>query len=124
MNHEDTEKNKESDDEGDEAEDEGDLKSWVAYVLEVRAKNPNHVYLRVYWMYHSRDLPGGRQHYHGQDELIASNHMDIIDAQTVMDKLQVTHMKEEDEEETTEGYYWRQRFDVCTGKLSVGIHTA
>lgn len=57
---------------------------WVAKILEVRALDEHHVYARVYWMYSPDELPpntldgkklvGGRQPYHGQNELIASNH--------------------------------------------------
>jgi hypothetical protein len=57
---------------------------WVAYILEIRAKDEHHVYARIYWMYSPDELPKGtfdgknlvqgRQPYHGQNELIASNH--------------------------------------------------
>lgn len=57
---------------------------WVARILEIRAKDEHHVYARVYWMYWPDELPErsryngklvkGRQPYHGQHELIASNH--------------------------------------------------
>ncbi|KAF5700183.1 hypothetical protein FMUND_14426 [Fusarium mundagurra] len=62
--------------------------NWVARILEIRASDEHHVYARVYWMYWPDELPPGtvdckktvkgRQPYHGVDELIASNHMDII----------------------------------------------
>ena len=57
---------------------------WVAKILEIRAKDENHVYTRIYWMYWPDELPqntldgkriiSGRQPYHGQNELVASNH--------------------------------------------------
>lgn len=57
---------------------------WVARILEIRASDEHHVYARVYWMYWPDELPRdtldgkkyvqGRQPYHGQNELIASNH--------------------------------------------------
>lgn len=57
---------------------------WVARILEIRASDEHHVYARVYWMYWPDELPPhtldgkktvqGRQPYHGQMELIASNH--------------------------------------------------
>lgn len=59
-------------------------RDWLAYILEIRASDANHVYARVYWMYQPDDLPQhrhqgkrcpvGRQPYHGADEVIASNH--------------------------------------------------
>lgn len=57
---------------------------WVARILEIRASDEHHVYARIYWMYWPEELPegtmegkkytGGRQPYHGHNELIASNH--------------------------------------------------
>lgn len=57
---------------------------WIAKILEVRALDEHHVYARIYWMYSPDELPRntmdgkrlirGRQPYHGQNELIASNH--------------------------------------------------
>ena len=55
---------------------------WVAKVLEVRAKDNQHVYLRVFWLYWPDELPNGRQPYHGANEFIMSNAMDIVDAMT------------------------------------------
>lgn len=50
----------------------------------MRASDEHHVYARIYWMYSPDELPAGtvdgkktitgRQPYHGQNELIASNH--------------------------------------------------
>lgn len=57
---------------------------WVARILEIRARDEHHVFARVYWMYWPDELPAktrdrkrivqGRQPYHGQGELVASNH--------------------------------------------------
>ena len=56
----------------------------VAKIIEIRPSDEHHVYARVYWMYWPDELRqntkdgkrtiGGRQAYHGQNELIASNH--------------------------------------------------
>ncbi|KAI5812180.1 hypothetical protein BZA77DRAFT_270353 [Pyronema omphalodes] len=94
---------------------------WVAQVLEIRAKDEEHVYLRVYWMYKPEELPQGRQPYHGREELIQSNHMDIIDARTVGGRSTVKcWMENDDNEENPTGSYWRQTFDYdqqALGKL-------
>ena len=51
---------------------------WVARILEIRASDERHVYVRVYWMYRPDELPqgthDGRQAYRGLSELVASNH--------------------------------------------------
>ncbi|KAF8469671.1 hypothetical protein BDZ91DRAFT_720681 [Kalaharituber pfeilii] len=92
-------------------------KFWVARVLEIRAVDEAHVYLRVYWLYWPEELPGGRQPYHGQKELIASNHMEIVDAMTVSGRAHVKHWMELDEDEELPDLYWRQKFDFPTQTL-------
>ena len=99
--------------------DEDEHHFWIARVLEVRAVDPQHVYLRVYWMYWPSELPTGRMSYHGKNELVASNHMEIIDAMTVSELASVEHYEETDESAPMVGLYWRQTFDFVTQKLSV-----
>lgn len=94
---------------------------WVARVLEVRARDSQNVYLRVFWMYWPEELPMGAQPYHGKHELVASNHMEIIDAMTVASKASVSHWLEKDEEKVLDALYWRQTFDFQTQTLSVSI---
>ena len=64
-------------------------KEWVARILEIRASDEHHVYARIYWMYSPDEIPAGardannnavsgRQPYHGQNELIASNHSKTV----------------------------------------------
>lgn len=92
-----------------------DSSYWVALVVEARASDALHVFLRVFWMYKPEELPGGRRSYHGAKELIASNHMDIIDAATVDDKASVIHWREDNERvELLDPlqYFWRQTFDI------------
>ncbi|KAI9812406.1 MAG: hypothetical protein M1827_004637 [Pycnora praestabilis] len=93
---------------------------WIARVLEVRAADQQHVYLRVFWVYWPDDLPGGAQDYHGKHELVVSNHMEIIDAMTVAGKADVSHWVEEDDEtdQTFTELYWRQTFNYVTQNLS------
>ena len=60
---------------------------WVAKILEIRALDEHHVFARVYWMYSPDEIPAntldgkrrvsGRQPYHRQNELIASNHSEF-----------------------------------------------
>ncbi|KAK4157833.1 hypothetical protein C8A00DRAFT_39842 [Chaetomidium leptoderma] len=101
---------------------------WVARILEIRASDEHHVYARVYWMYWPDELPQGthdgkktiqsRQPYHGMNELIASNHMDIINVVSVTSQAQVKQWYEENDEEIQHALYWRQAFDVRTYELS------
>ena len=102
---------------GEETED--DKQFWIARVLEVRASSPSAVYLRVFWMYWPSELPAGPEHYHGKNELVASNHMEVIDAMTVSGKAEVMHLIEKDDAPTVTGLYWRQKFDFLTRKVSV-----
>ncbi|KAK0630063.1 hypothetical protein B0T17DRAFT_209059 [Bombardia bombarda] len=101
---------------------------WVARILEIRASDEHHVYARVYWMYWPDELPQGthdnkrtvqgRQPYHGINELIASNHMDIINVVSVTSPATVKQWFEENDEEIQNALYWRQAFDVRTYELS------
>ncbi|KAL2132849.1 hypothetical protein VTI74DRAFT_3223 [Chaetomium olivicolor] len=101
---------------------------WVARILEIRASDEHHVYARVYWMYWPDELPPGthdgkktiqgRQPYHGMSELIASNHMDIINVVSVTSQATVKQWFEENDEEVQNALYWRQAFDVRTYELS------
>lgn len=96
---------------------------WIARVLEVRASDSQHVYLRVFWMYWPDELPGGARDYHGKHELIASNHMEIIDAMTVAGKANVSHWLEKDEEKVLDALYWRQTFSLHGQSLSVSLRS-
>ncbi|KAH7025381.1 hypothetical protein B0J12DRAFT_585311 [Macrophomina phaseolina] len=93
------------------------LPNWVAKVLEVRAASEAHVFLRVFWMYRPEDIPGGRRPYHGRNEVIASNTMQVIDALTVNGKASVRHWTEDDNDEILDGdqLFWRQTFDCPSG---------
>jgi hypothetical protein len=100
--------------EDDEFDSGTDIKHWIGRVLEVRAGDAAHVYLRVYWLYRPEDLPGGREPHHGSSELIASNHMDIIEALTVVDRANVIHWDEDPEKPWPhpEQLFWRQTLDL------------
>ena len=108
---------------GDQGQEYIEHDHWIAKVLEIRAADSTHVYLRVYWMYWPAELPTGREYYHGDQELVVSNHMDIIDAATVSAKAPVQHLIENDEASIVTGLYWRQTFDYISGKVSVSLQT-
>lgn len=67
-------------------------------MLEVRALDTEHVYIRVAWLNRPEDLKAGRKSYHGRYELIPTNQMDIIDAMTVNGPCDVVHWDEQDDE--------------------------
>ncbi|KAH6884004.1 hypothetical protein B0T10DRAFT_494175 [Thelonectria olida] len=101
---------------------------WVAWILEIRAADEHNVYARVYWMYSPDELPSGtvcgkeriqgRQPYHGRNELIASNHMDIINVISVIEPVIVSQWLESDDGETKDTLYWRQTFNYPDSQLS------
>jgi hypothetical protein len=97
---------------------------WKAKVLEVRALDEEHVYVRVSWLNRPEDLKGGRQDYHGRNELIPTNQMDVINAQAVngtFTLIQYDRVKDDDRTSAfgKDEYFWRQTFDFTTGRLSV-----
>ena len=71
---------------------------WKAKVLEVRALDSEHVYIRVAWLNRPEDLSAGRKAYHGRNELIPTNEMDVIDAMAVNGSFDVVHWDEKDED--------------------------
>ncbi|RYN85230.1 hypothetical protein AA0119_g13273 [Alternaria tenuissima] len=95
---------------------------WLAKILEARAENASRVYLRVYWVYRPEDLPGGRQPYHGGGELIVSNHMDIIEADTLDAVADVVHWNDDLESMALPAsqLFYRQGYDITkeTDRLS------
>lgn len=84
----------------DESEDAKiDLREqWKAKVLEVRALDSEHVYIRVAWLNRPEDLSTGRERYHGKNELIPTNQMDIIDAMAVNGSVDVFHWDDKDDD--------------------------
>lgn len=77
------------------------------------------MYLRIYYLYKPEELPGGRQPHHGESELIASNHMDIIEALTVADKAEVVHWEEDPDRADwpmKDQWFWRQTYDLSKPK--------
>jgi hypothetical protein len=103
---------------------------WVARILEVRALDANNVYARVHWMYRPDEIPlgtlcrgkkiEGRQPYHGDKELILSNHMDIINVLSVLGPAKVEQWVEGegDKERQRVGPFWRQVYNWCESRLS------
>ena len=75
------------------SEEDENRQFWVGQVLEIRASDTHHVYLRIFWMYWPEDLPTGRLEYHGKHEIVASNHMEIVDAMTVSEQAVVEHYR-------------------------------
>jgi hypothetical protein len=90
---------------------------WIARVLEVRATDPAHVYVRVAWMYWPHDLPSGGGHDYAPAEVIMSNHMDVINAMSVTDPAIVKRWGSPDEDKVDDDVFcYRQIFD-CRSRL-------
>ena len=87
---------------------------WIGRILECRASDPSHVFLRVMWLYWPDELPMGRQIYHGSRELVASNSIDVVDAQSITSHAEVSFWDEYDDEIDAKlgEWYWRQTFDL------------
>jgi hypothetical protein len=100
------------------------LTDWKAKVLEVRALDPEHVYIRVSWLNRPEDMMSGRQSFHGRSELIPTNQMDVIGALSVNGIFSLKHSDEfgVDNQKDFLGedkYFWRQTFDFVNKRLSV-----
>ena len=93
----------------------------IGHILEIKSQDQYRIYLRLYWMYRPEDLPQGRQHYHGRDEMIATDHMAIADASNIVKHAFVAHWIEAKGEVQPQGLYWRQQFKTVMEALSVGL---
>ncbi|KAK8148635.1 hypothetical protein G3M48_009555 [Beauveria asiatica] len=108
--------------------DNGSPDNCVAKILEIRASDERHVYARVYWMYSPHDLPGkaGRNRGHaveysqfyGRDEMIVSNHMDIISVLSIIRGAVVQQTYGEHDDAKSPCLYWRQALDYPTQEVS------
>jgi hypothetical protein len=105
-----------------EDEDDPDaIPAWVAKILECRASDSEHVFVMVRWMYRPEDLPGGRQPYHGDSELIASNHLDIIEGLSIEDHADVIYWGDDPNRSHWPGQnqlFWRQTLDITEPHIS------
>lgn len=96
----------------------------MGQVLEVRAANSSEVWLRVFWLYWPEELPKGRRKYHGSQELIMSNHMELVDAKSVTSRAEINHWDEKVEDQDVGQRFWRQFYDVqLAGSKSEGLST-
>ncbi|KAL8722378.1 MAG: hypothetical protein Q9181_007498 [Wetmoreana brouardii] len=97
----------------------------VARILEIRARDSQNVYVRVYWLYRPEEIPSGRQPYHGEHELVATNHMEIVDTLRVIRPARVNHLEDEKLwfRIPKVGLYWRQRYNFILQELSRMIPT-
>lgn len=86
----------------------------MGLISEFRAESQEKVYVKVFWLYWPDELPGGRQPYHGKRELILSNHVDIIEAQTIATHAEVSFWDENDDSNKNilQERYWRQTLDL------------
>ncbi len=87
---------------------------WVGLVSEFRAANQEKVWVKLFWLYWPEELPMGRQPYHGKRELVLSNHVDIIEAQSIACHADLSHWDENDDSNklVLSERYWRQTYDL------------
>ncbi|KAK3366511.1 hypothetical protein B0H63DRAFT_536624 [Podospora didyma] len=97
------------------------MKEWpfVTYSSSGQSHNVyTNVDTRVYWIYWPEKLAEGRQRYHRQDEVIASNHMDIINVLSLGLRAVVKQLYEKNDEDSQLPLYWRETLDIRTKKLT------
>jgi hypothetical protein len=102
------------------------LSDWKARILEVRALDEEHVYVRVSWLNRPEDLEGVRQDHHDKNELVPTNQMDVINAQSVNGTFRLVsydRLKYDDRKNASDQdeYFWGQTFDFATKMLLVKL---
>lgn len=70
---------------------------WVGRIQQVKALEAAEVFVRVFWLYWPNELPSGQRPYHGKQEMVMSNHADIIDATTISGQAHVSFWDENDD---------------------------
>lgn len=108
---------------------------WYVSLAEAISSSAN--WSKVAWCYWPDDLrkardsndlhpkaADGRRAYHGHHELIASNHLDVIDVLTIARPVEVQYFEDGDGDDDDDGspkteLYWRQYFDIRDNTLSV-----
>ncbi|KAH8648816.1 hypothetical protein BGZ61DRAFT_460620 [Ilyonectria robusta] len=103
-------------------------RDWIAYILEIRAADQYHVFARVYWMYWPEDIPKrlmqdltrirGPEIFHRSHEVIASNHMDIIDVMSVNGLETVKPMRSSRRDARSSQLFWKESFDCFQKTIS------
>ena len=95
---------------------------WPGLISEFRVEDQEKVYVRLFWLYWPDELPMGRQPYHGKNELILSNHVDIVEAQTIACHAAISHWDEaDDSNKILEERYWRQMLDINKLRTHPGL---
>lgn len=112
--------------------DGDDMRFWVAHILEIRATSTSRVYALIAWMYRPDELlsahmgtetpTSGRRWYHGKHELVASNHLEVLDVNSMAGHATVAQWFEDDDDNTQHAFYWRQTFNIMSKCLSVCIY--
>ena len=89
----------------------------IAKVLECRASDAESVWLRIVWLYRPEDAEAlggqGRMPWHGANELIPSNHMQLVEAVNCNGKVNVKEWKVGDKlDASSKDFVWRQTLDI------------
>ncbi|KAG8526978.1 uncharacterized protein KY384_008407 [Bacidia gigantensis] len=101
----------------------------IARILEIRAKDEDHVYLRVYYLRpavevapiytllsQSNSIITQEQR---SRELVATNELGVVDASQVEGGALVTRLSSNGRENIPpKGFWWRWMYDVATGQVS------
>ena len=69
------------------------------------------------------NIHSGKRKYHANNELVASNYLDVLDVLSLAGKAEVTHWEEEGDTQPTT-LFWRQTLNQKTDQLSVSLHLA
>ncbi|KAH0563308.1 hypothetical protein GP486_002122 [Trichoglossum hirsutum] len=92
-------------------------KLWPAKIIEIRVDGLKGVFILVGWYYWPEGLPGGRQNHHLINELIASNHVDIIAATTVATHAQIRSWQGRNGPEKLKGFFCVDYYDVVEKRV-------
>lgn len=107
---------------------------WLAQILKFKRISPSECLVLIAWLYWPEELDKaieknqsaskwGRRGYHGQHELIASNHLQDVSTRSLNGNFTnyIVRLDENADGKIATQYYYRQSFDIRTRTLSVSL---
>lgn len=92
---------------------------WFAEILEIVSSASEGNYIRIIWLYRTQDLPAQISHGQEASQLCYTNHMDVVDAETVIEAVKPREIFGRDMQDFDVNNYRHKVLDFKTKQLNV-----
>ncbi|PCD20153.1 hypothetical protein AU210_016416 [Fusarium oxysporum f. sp. radicis-cucumerinum] len=94
-------------------------RDWVAHIVDIRGTSPVDVHALVIWMYWPEALPrrGKRGKEYQENELVASNHLGVIDVRDVDRVVPLKVLRKTRNDTRSQRFIWKDFFDCMHGSI-------